>query len=83
MLREAGVACTQVSEMLSKNEAKIDLNRQKEVMKIQKKLRTEKRENPNCNIEELNKESQLEKILFKIYLRVEYKGFIINTPHGH
>ena len=48
-----------------KNEAKIDLNRQKEVMKIQKKLRTEKRENPNCNIEELNKESQLEKILFK------------------
>lgn len=47
------------------NEAEIDLNSQKEVMKVQKELRTEKRTNPNCNIDELNKESQLEKILFK------------------
>jgi tRNA pseudouridine32 synthase/23S rRNA pseudouridine746 synthase len=47
------------------NEAKIDLNRQKEVMKVQKALRNEKRKDANCNIEELNKESQLEKILFK------------------
>ena len=48
-----------------KNEAEIDLNRQKEVMKAQKILRNEKRKNSNCKIEELNKESQLEKILFK------------------
>ena len=56
------------------NEAKIDLNRQKKVMKLQKELRTEKRTNPNCNIEELNKESQLEKILFKKMTKYwEYK----------
>ena len=56
------------------NEALIDLNRQKEVMKLQKKLRTEKRTNSNCNIEELNKESQLEKILFKKMTKYwEYK----------
>jgi tRNA pseudouridine32 synthase/23S rRNA pseudouridine746 synthase len=47
------------------NEAKIDLNSQKEVVKVQKTLRNEKRKDANCNIEELNKESQLEKILFK------------------
>jgi tRNA pseudouridine32 synthase/23S rRNA pseudouridine746 synthase len=47
------------------NEAKIDLNSQKEVVKVQKILRNEKRKDANCNIEELNKESQLEKILFK------------------
>ncbi len=56
------------------NEAKIDLNRQKKVMKLQKELRTEKRTNPNCNIEKLNKESQLEKILFKKMTKYwEYK----------
>ncbi|WP_264558537.1 RluA family pseudouridine synthase [Flavobacterium sp. N2270] len=56
------------------NEAEIDLNRQKKVMKLQKELRTEKRTNPNCNIEELNKESQLEKILFKKMTKYwEYK----------
>lgn len=48
-----------------KNEAEIDLNRQKEAIKVQKTLRAEKRKISNCNIEELNKESQLEKILFK------------------
>jgi len=47
------------------DEAKIDLNSQKEVVKVQKILRNEKRKDANCNIEELNKESQLEKILFK------------------
>jgi tRNA pseudouridine32 synthase/23S rRNA pseudouridine746 synthase len=47
------------------NEAKIDLNRQKEIMKVQKTLRNEKRKDSNYNTEELNKESQLEKILFK------------------
>ena len=56
------------------NEAEIDLNHQKEVMKLQKELRTEKRTNPNCNIEKLNKESQLEKILFKKMTKYwEYK----------
>ena len=46
-------------------EAKSDLNRQKKIMKVQKMLRDEKRKNSNYNIEELNKESQLEKILLK------------------
>lgn len=46
-------------------EAKNDLNRQKKIMKVQKMLRDEKRKNSNYNIEELNKESQLEKILLK------------------
>lgn len=56
------------------NEAEIDLNRQKKAMKLQKKLRTEKRTNPNYTIEELNKESQLEKILFKKMTKYwEYK----------
>ena len=55
----------QESFKIIQKEAKIDLNRQKEVMKAQKELRTEKRKNPEVNIEELNKESQLEKILFK------------------
>jgi tRNA pseudouridine32 synthase / 23S rRNA pseudouridine746 synthase len=57
-----------------KNEAETDLNRQKEAMKAQKILRDEKRKIPNCNIEELNKESQLEKILFKKMTKYwEYK----------
>ena len=55
----------QESFKIIQKEAQIDLNRQKEVMKAQKELRTEKRKNPEVNIEELNKESQLEKILFK------------------
>lgn len=46
-------------------EAEIDLNRHKKVMKNQKKIRNEKRKNLECDIEELNKESQLEKILLK------------------
>lgn len=57
-----------------KNEAEIDLNRQKEAIKVQKTLRAEKRKISNCNIEELNKESQLEKILFKKMAKYwEYK----------
>ncbi|WP_430400575.1 pseudouridine synthase [Flavobacterium sp.] len=46
-------------------EAEFDLNRYKTVMKTQKKLRNEKRKNLECDIDELNKESQLEKILLK------------------
>jgi tRNA pseudouridine32 synthase / 23S rRNA pseudouridine746 synthase len=46
-------------------EAEFDLNRHKTVMKKQKKIRDEKRKNLECDIEELNKESQLEKILLK------------------
>lgn len=46
-------------------EAKFDLNRHKTVMKTQKKIRDEKRKNLECDIDELNKESQLEKILLK------------------
>jgi tRNA pseudouridine32 synthase/23S rRNA pseudouridine746 synthase len=46
-------------------EAEFDLNRHKTVMKTQKKLRNEKRKNLECDIDELNKESQLEKILLK------------------
>ncbi len=46
-------------------EAEIDLNRQKEAMKLQKKLRTEIRKTKGIDIESLNKESQLEKILLK------------------
>ncbi|WP_320814850.1 pseudouridine synthase [Flavobacterium sp.] len=56
------------------NEAKIDLNRQKEAMKAQKTLRAEKRKIFDYNIDELNKESQLEKILFKKMTKYwEYK----------
>ena len=46
-------------------EAEIDLNRQKEAMKLQKKLRTEIRKTKGIDLESLNKESQLEKILLK------------------
>ena len=56
------------------NEAKVDLNRQKEAMKAQKILRAEKRKIFDYNIDELNKESQLEKILFKKMTKYwEYK----------
>ena len=47
------------------NEAEIDLNRQKKFMKSQKSVRDKKRKDSGFDTEELNKESQLEKILFK------------------
>jgi tRNA pseudouridine32 synthase/23S rRNA pseudouridine746 synthase len=47
------------------NEAEIDLNRQKKFMKSQKSVRDKKRKDSGFDTEELNKESQLEKILLK------------------